>query len=84
MNKYYVILGLAMLVAAVGCDKPVEDEPPPVTIAEWKSMPVGQKYSREMLERLKKGDPKLQTPEGWESFAKTTLAATRKKDFPRK
>ena len=44
-------------------------------------MPADQKYTPEALERLKRGDPKLETPEGWEAFSRTTLVAARKKDF---
>jgi len=53
-----------------------------LTVADWKELPTSQKYEPETFERLKRGDPKLETPEGWEAFNRTTLLSARKKDFP--
>lgn len=54
----------------------------PLTVADWKVLPVDQKYTLDTLERLKQGDPSLQTAEGWEAFQKTVVMPARKKDFP--
>ncbi len=73
---------LTCALAPVGCGRKVADAPLPLSIAAWEALPVGQKYTNEALERLKVGNPKLQTPEGWEAFSRTTLARNRRKDFP--
>jgi hypothetical protein len=73
---------LAVAFGLAGCGgKPTAETPPPLTVADWKALPVDQKYTPEALERLKRGDPKLETPEGWEAFSRTALAEARKKDF---
>ena len=73
-----VALGLAGCGSNLSATKP----PAPLSVADWKSMPTDQKYTPETLERLKEGDPKLQTAEGWEAFQKTVVVPARKKDFP--
>jgi hypothetical protein len=78
------LLLLTVVSGLAGCGGKPAAEPPPLSVADWKAMPVDQKYTPEALERLKRGDPKLETPEGWEAFSRTTLAAARKKDFAAK
>lgn len=78
----FLVLVVAVAVAAAGCGGRPADPPPALTVADWKTMPSDRKYTPETLERLKQGDPTLETPEGWEAFSRTTLAAARKKDFP--
>jgi hypothetical protein len=76
---------VCLMISAFGCggSGPADSGPnTPLTVADWKAMPVEQKYSGETLERLKKGDPNLDTAEGWEAFQKTVIAPSRKKDFP--
>ena len=76
---------LLLTLASAGCGGggPAESgSSAPLTVADWKALPVEQKYSTETLERLKKGDPNLETAEGWESFQKTVIGPSRKKDFP--
>jgi hypothetical protein len=76
------VIAVATLGLA-GCgDSPAAKPPAPLSVADWKAMPTDQKYTPEALERLKEGDPKLQTPEGWEAFQKTVVQPARKKDFP--
>ncbi len=71
------------LFALAGCGKPAARSPAPLSVAEWQTLPVDQKYTARTLERLKEGDPKLHTPEGWEAFSHSILARERKKDFPK-
>lgn len=75
----------AVVVGLAGCGSPggsAEAKPTPLTVADWKTLPPDQKYTPETLERLKEGDPELQTAEGWEKFQKTVVAPARKKDYP--
>jgi hypothetical protein len=83
MNQVLALFILAGVLAAAGCGAKPVGPPAPMSIAEWKTLPVDQKYTAEALERLKQGEPNLQTAEGWEAFSRTTLAEARKKDFPR-
>lgn len=79
-------LTLSLLVVSIGlfgCGRPPVSKPVPLSIAQWQSMPPNRKYSTEALERLKEGNPSLQTPEGWEVFSRTTLAQSRNRDFRR-
>jgi hypothetical protein len=81
--KLAIALLLLAAVGLAGCGgRPVGPSSAPLSVAEWKAMPVGQKYTADTLERLKAGDPKLGTPEGWEAFSRTTLREARKNDFP--
>lgn len=77
-------LPLVAVAALAGCGGPAPGAKPtaPLTVAEWKTLPPGQKYTLDTLERLKEGDPGLQTAEGWEAFQKSVVAPARKKDFP--
>ncbi len=82
MNRLSILILVATLTLA-GCGRPMASRPAPLSVSDWRALPVDKKYTAEALERLKEGDPKLQTPEGWEAFSRTTLAQERKKDFPR-
>lgn len=84
MRAVSAFLFVTTLFWLTGCgEKPSGSAPAaPLTVAEWKTMPVDQKYAPESLERLKTGDPTLQTAEGWEAFQKTVVVPARKKDFP--
>ncbi len=82
MKRITQPLLLALALGLSGCAAQPSDAPAPLTVAEWKALPVETKYSPETLERLKEGNPTLQTPEGWTAFSRTTLAEARKKDSP--
>lgn len=83
MDRRTVFATLALALGVTGCGSTTAPKPPtPLSVADWKGMPTDQKYTPETLERLKDGDPKLQTAEGWEAFQKTVVVPARKKDFP--
>lgn len=73
---------LVGVLTLVGCGRPAPAMPGPLTVDEWKTLPVADKYTAETFERLKAGQPVLETPEGWKAFERTTLIQARKKDFP--
>jgi hypothetical protein len=77
------LTSLLLLAAVAGCGPTPAPPPPPLTVAEWKALPVEQKYTAAALERLKVADPKLDTAEGWEAFQRTVLREAKRKDFPR-
>lgn len=76
---------LVGLLAAVGCGK-TDPAPPaaetPLTVEQWKALPVQLKYEVETFERLKQGSPKLQEPREWDKFTRDVLLPAKKKDFP--
>jgi hypothetical protein len=82
------VLLAVLVLGAVGCggsgSRAPEGAAAPLTVNDWKALPVDQKYAPETLERLKAGDPNLGTAEGWEAFQKNVVAPARKKDFPNK
>lgn len=82
MRLNLCVLLFALALAGCGTKSADAPETAPLSVADWKAMPVEAKYSPDTLERLKEGNPTLQTPEGWTAFSRTTLAETRKKDFP--
>ena len=85
MRASELVLSVVLAFGLVGCGvKSDKHKAPqtPLTVAEWKLLPVEQKYDPDTIERLKQGDPTLETPEGWEAFNRTTLLQSRKKDFP--
>jgi hypothetical protein len=78
-------LGLAAVLAAGGCGpRPAATPTPrptgPLAVADWHALPAAQKYAPETLERLKEGDPKLQTQRGWDAFYANVLRPSREKD----
>lgn len=78
--------GLVLAIGLTGCGSPnstPSQNTAPLTVADWQKLPPDQKYTPETLERLKTGDPALETAEGWEKFSRTTLAENRKKDGPK-
>jgi hypothetical protein len=82
------VLIAALVLGSTGCggsgSRAPESPAAPLTVTDWKALPVDQKYTPETLERLKAGDPNLSTAEGWEAFQKNVVAPARKKDFPNK
>ena len=80
-----LILMMVLVFGLVGCgvkSDSAKTPQTPLTVAEWKLLPVDQKYEPDTIERLKQGDPALETPEGWDAFNRATLLPSRKKDFP--
>lgn len=81
--KSMIVLALAGLLAGCGgCGQSPPDRLEPLTVEQWKALPVEKKYEPETLDRLKAADPSLDTPEGWEKFNRTVVVPSRKKDFP--
>ena len=83
MRKLSLLLTAMVLSLTLGCggsSKQTDAAAAPLTVAAWKDLPASEKYLSETLERLKAGNLELNTPEGWERFQKTDLAAARRKD----
>jgi hypothetical protein len=84
----FICFALACCGAFVGCggapQQTVIDLPPqePLTIEEWKSLPVDKKYENYAFERLRLGDPKLKSDAAWDAFMREVIVPERKKDIP--
>ena len=76
-----VLLGLT-----IGCGQPAETSvsktEQPLTVDEWKSLDVAEKYAPESLDRLKLNDPKLSSERNWDKFMREVVVPERKKDIP--
>lgn len=85
MRVTLVLFGLMTAAGLVGCgsSQPTAgDGAPPLTVEQWKALPVETKYEIETLERLKQGDPNLQDQRAWDKFTREVLLPAKKKDFP--
>jgi hypothetical protein len=84
--KVWISSGCAALALALtGCGSASKNVPPPttpLTVAQWQTLDVEQKYAPETFDRLKQGDPKLQDPREWDNFFASVIVPNRKKDIP--
>ncbi len=72
---------------AIGCssEQPAPPDPNgPLTMAEWKELPIEIKFEEEGLRRLREGTPELQDDAAFQKFRETTLKEELKKDAPLK
>jgi hypothetical protein len=79
----FVGLMLVLASAVVGCGSPPAPTPEeaPLTVEQWKAMPVSEKYEVETFERLKAGSPKLQSQKEWDKFTREVILPAKKKDL---
>jgi hypothetical protein len=77
-------VGTACLVGCGGGAANLGPPPPttPLTIAEWQTLDVEQKYWPETFERLRQGDPQLQDERAWNKFFAEVIVPARKVDIP--
>ena len=74
-----------LALALTGCGLAQKSAAPPtgpLTLAEWQTLDVEQKYAPETFDRLKLGDAKLQDPGEWDNFFASVIVPHRKKDIP--
>jgi hypothetical protein len=84
MRPIVFVVGAALVAAVAGCGSTPATAPgkTPLTVEQWKTLPVQAKYEVETLERLKLGDPKLQDQRAWDKFTREVLLPAKKKDRP--
>lgn len=75
--------------ASWGCGTSVPEQvpvelpaPTPLSVTQWKELPVAEKYDPTTFERLKLNDPKLQRKPAWDKFMEEVVVPERKKDVP--
>lgn len=87
MSKVIRTLAFVMVLGVLGCDsgpetKPLPAPPGPLTLQEWKALPVQEKYDGATFDRLRKSDPKLRSDQAWDRFFRAVVIPERKKDLP--
>lgn len=77
-----------ILALAVGCGGAPErtiveaSAPTPLSVEEWKTLPVQEKYDPATFERIPLADPKLKSPAAWTKFETDVIQPEFKKDHP--
>ncbi|MEQ8790305.1 MAG: hypothetical protein RIC55_28675 [Pirellulaceae bacterium] len=88
MKRLRALICVACCLFVLGCfGTPTQEvkelEPKtPLSVDEWKQLPVDVKYENDTFERLKLNDPKLKQDRAWEQFMRTVVVPERKKDIP--
>lgn len=87
MSRLLTFAFLAAVILMAGCGRtqppPQPLAPPtPLSVEEWKKLPVDIKYDEATFERLKLADQKLQTEAGWNDFMMKVIIPERKIDIP--
>lgn len=88
MRYLPTVVVLCVIGSVCGCGKSGPEQTQaleatgPLTVEEWKALPIETKYDETTFERLKKNDEKLQTEQGWDKFMREVVVPERKKDIP--
>ena len=86
-----VLVGLLAIANGMGCGsstsnsvQPIQDsaELPLLTLEQWKSLPVEEKYDLATLDRLRQADKSLRPDRAWQKFMKEIVLPERMKDIP--
>ena len=85
--KRIQLLLLAAACAGAGCGSepsPVSPlpDPGPLTVEEWRQLPIEEKYDDGTFQRLKKHNPKLASRRLWDKFMREVVIPERKRDIP--
>lgn len=87
--RFYVACMLLLVTPCwLGCGggkaKPPGPLPPPtaLTLEQWKTLPIEEKYDGATLERLKLGNPQLHHNRSWQMYERQYILPERAKDIP--
>ncbi len=86
-NWLKVLATCVVLAVLPGCG---EEQPPaapagpplPLSVEEWKQLPIEVKYDEATFDRLRDKDAKLQNDRNWHRFMKEVVVPERKLDIP--
>lgn len=81
----FTCIAIASVVVGCGGDVTPTTAPPaptPLGIAEWRELPVAEKYDETTFDRLRLQDPKLKNDRNWARFMVETVIPERKRDLP--
>lgn len=80
------LVTLAGLWFAIGCagnvTPPQPSSQPPLTIEQWKNLPVEEKYDEAILQSLRDAAPNLRADRNWQRFLREVVLPERKRDIP--
>lgn len=79
------IYGLILICALLGCGRNAEqvsNKSQSLSVEEWKTLEIFEKYEPETFDRLKLYKPELADEENWEDFMRTVIVPERRKDIP--
>lgn len=82
------LLILLLVGTALGCGRadPTPPQPPPtlppLTLEQWKTLPVEEKYDEGTFDRLREADPSLRAHRAWQKFMKEVVVPERMIDIP--
>ena len=87
MKSYWKHSCLLVACLAAGCSSesgppPLPAPPTPLSLAEWRELPVVEKYDDATFSRLKMNEDTLQSERAWHRFMVETVIPERKKDLP--
>lgn len=87
MSRFLAIALCICLLSCAGCGRTQGPPQPiapltPLSLAEWKKLPIDVKYDEATFERLKLADPKLQSEAAWNDFMMKVVIPERKVDIP--
>ena len=79
------LAAVCLVMLTVGCMgqvTPAPQPPPPLTVEQWKSLPVEEKYDDATFQRLRQADPSLGSERNWQKFQREVMVPERKRDIP--
>lgn len=85
--RSFWLFNCLMLCAAMGCGGEIEPRTtplvlPPLSVEEWKTLPIEEKYDQGTFDRLREADEKLRPDRAWEKFMTEVVIPERQKDIP--
>jgi hypothetical protein len=83
----YRLGGFVLMAVLIGCSTQRSrntQAQTPLTLDAWKQLPPTQKYEIATLERLKEGEPTLKEPREWDTFTRTVLLPSKRKEQPQR
>lgn len=87
MKLAAAVLACGFLILVAGCGgqpapSPMPDAPTPLSVAQWRDLPVNEKYDEATFQRLRLHDPNLNDERTWQQFMMETVIPERTKDLP--
>lgn len=80
----FTLMFLPSLLIGCGAESSPQTPPAPtaLTFEEWQKLEVSYKYDPAAFDRLRMGDPNLQSEPAWDHYFKTVILPERNKDIP--
>ncbi len=88
MTRYLLALFVLSLTVALGCGGGVKEPtgpppaPTPLTMEEWKTLPIVDKYDEGTYERIRMQYPELQNEQAWYDYMMREIMPQRNIDIP--